>query len=307
MELGTKSRCELWIEIIYNCNFSCDFCYNVFDLSSNSINSQISPTDFEVILEKISSTYFIEKIALSGGEPTLHKELDELIVISKRFSSTIIIATNGLNLNKKFLDSHPNVKDCSLQISMLSGNPDQHERISGLKNSYLKVVENLAYLSQNNCTLTIIYVATPMNMEYFMDVFEICFLMNIQSIVLNEERLDLNVLNESLVRQLKKEFCEKLALLDSDIGRFPFPTVFVPTIIPAEIARKLTYIKSVFDKQNSLKIVVDSLGQIKKCPASLTSLGHFKSYDFTEFESDDSPLNCTCAYEESVLKIKLNY
>jgi len=89
------------------CNFNCGFCHNpdFIRTQGNSINPD------EIIQELETKKNWYSAICISGGEPTLHKELPEFIKKIKQMGYKIKLDTNGTNpemlkilLNEKLVD-----------------------------------------------------------------------------------------------------------------------------------------------------------------------------------------------------------
>lgn len=78
-----------------NCNFRCPFCHNK--------ELVLNPNEFENIsIEEIDSFLlenkdFVDGVVITGGEPTLHKNLPELCKHFKEMGLLVKIDTNGSN------------------------------------------------------------------------------------------------------------------------------------------------------------------------------------------------------------------
>ena len=89
------------------CNYRCGYCHNPEIV--NARGGSISPKEFFSFLEK--RRRFLDAVVISGGEPTIHKELYDLIVAIKKHGYRIKLDTNGSNpellrdlLNEGLLD-----------------------------------------------------------------------------------------------------------------------------------------------------------------------------------------------------------
>jgi pyruvate formate lyase activating enzyme len=83
--------------VIYlpGCNFRCPFCHNR-DLVLNP--EQFEGIPFEIIAEYVSeNTEFLDGIVITGGEPTLHHDLPELIKDVRALGMKVKLDTNGSN------------------------------------------------------------------------------------------------------------------------------------------------------------------------------------------------------------------
>lgn len=77
------------------CNFACPFCHNSNLVISNS-DPEINAQDIFEYLQKRKG--IIDSVVISGGEPTLHKDLIDFIKKLKKLDLLIKLDTNGTNL-----------------------------------------------------------------------------------------------------------------------------------------------------------------------------------------------------------------
>ena len=101
-----KIACTIFLG---GCNMRCGYCYNSdLVLRQNEIPS-ISNEEFLDFLEKRKK--FLEGVCITGGEPTMHKDLPELCKSIKKLGFAVKLDTNGTNpemlellIEKKLLD-----------------------------------------------------------------------------------------------------------------------------------------------------------------------------------------------------------
>jgi pyruvate formate lyase activating enzyme len=78
-----------------NCNFRCGFCHNsALVLSSNTL-AEIPETDIFDYLKKRKG--LLDALCITGGEPTLHKDLPLFIEKVKNLGYFVKLDTNGTN------------------------------------------------------------------------------------------------------------------------------------------------------------------------------------------------------------------
>jgi len=77
------------------CNFKCDYCHNSVFISKSKIKGLIDEEEVLAYLKQRSK--MLEGIVISGGEPTIQKDLIDFIRKIKEFKLNVKLDTNGSN------------------------------------------------------------------------------------------------------------------------------------------------------------------------------------------------------------------
>ncbi len=87
------------------CNMKCKFCFATFQDVKNTVlpKGHLSREDSLRVVDAVVAAGF-EKITFAGGEPTLCKWLDELIIRAKQGGMTTMIVSNGIMLTEAWLE-----------------------------------------------------------------------------------------------------------------------------------------------------------------------------------------------------------
>jgi len=92
------------------CNFRCSFCFNPELILESDKIEDVNEKEIFDFLEKQKK--WIDAVVISGGEPTLHKDLINFIGKIKKLGFLVRIYTNGSNpdilkklINEKLIDS----------------------------------------------------------------------------------------------------------------------------------------------------------------------------------------------------------
>jgi MoaA/NifB/PqqE/SkfB family radical SAM enzyme len=127
------------IAITYNCNQHCQHC-------SASFFTKKLPFTKEKIKDIIKQCADIGTIyvCLTGGEPTLDKNLEEYISEIKRYNMFPIIITNGTILDKKGILKLKKAGLMGFYVS-INGSGKSHESFANRNGNYSKAIENLLY------------------------------------------------------------------------------------------------------------------------------------------------------------------
>lgn len=96
---------------LYGCNFSCPYCHNPELVDKNEAKKAETYSEKEILNFLKERKEFIDGVCISGGEPTLNKNLMSFLSKIKRMKYEIKIDTNGTNpkilkqlIKKKLVD-----------------------------------------------------------------------------------------------------------------------------------------------------------------------------------------------------------
>lgn len=132
-----KTKLHASIIVTYRCNAKCNMC-EVWKYPTKP-DEEIKPN----ILKKLPDLFFAN---ITGGEPFVRKDIEEIVSILDKKSRRIVISTNGyftdriISLCKKF----PNI---GIRIS-IEGLEEANDRIRGLPGGYKRTQETLRKLSE---------------------------------------------------------------------------------------------------------------------------------------------------------------
>lgn len=91
------------------CNLRCPWCHNASLVTGSSESQHISTEDFFQFLERRSK--ILDGVVVTGGEPTIHADLEEFIVRIRSYGMAVKLDTNGTRpdvlarlLDKNLLD-----------------------------------------------------------------------------------------------------------------------------------------------------------------------------------------------------------
>ena len=128
------------------CDFKCPFCQNPELVDGAPHIKDISLSFILSDLEKRKD--FIEGVVITGGEPTIYKNLEELIVPLKDMGFYIKLDTNGNNpkVLSQFID-----KGLLDYIAMdVKSSPDMYNKASGVNTDIEKIVESIRIIMNSN-------------------------------------------------------------------------------------------------------------------------------------------------------------
>lgn len=164
-------RCEMIITEY--CNFKCEYCRGLDDeIYGDRKIKQLSLEEIKRNIDYWCEGEPLENIRFSGGEPTLHKDIVEIIAYAKASGiKRIALSTNGSNslgLYKKLVDAGVNDFSISLDACCAS---DGDSMAGEIKGSWKKVIASISELSKITY-VTVGVVLTPDNIKDIQSIIE---------------------------------------------------------------------------------------------------------------------------------------
>jgi len=156
-----------------DCNLRCPYCQNP-DMVLEKIQ-QVEHDELDSFLKK--RKHDLDGIVITGGEPTIHKNLPALIEYIRKFGYKIKLDTNGLN--------PVSLKNCDVDYLALDikTSPKKYIRFLNADLTESQIRENLhktiAFIKKNNGELRITVAPKIIEREDFEEIAEICTGMNV--------------------------------------------------------------------------------------------------------------------------------
>lgn len=138
-----KVKSNKSIRLIYNqkCPYNCYFCHHE---GINEIReSKLKEEDIVFLFKSLNKGIGIDEIHITGGEPLSSANINNFVKELYDNKAIISLTTNGFYIDEKIsLFKYIN----KVNISIHSFNEEKYEKISGVKNSYQKVIKNIKEL-----------------------------------------------------------------------------------------------------------------------------------------------------------------
>jgi len=122
------------------CNFKCDFCHNKYLLQPNVGREY----EIKELIDIIKTNLLVSGVSISGGEPTLQKDLPELCKQVQKSGKYINIDTNGSNPDVIMqISSYINRVAMDLKSPL---NLEKFRKITHTKVNLDKIIETIKFL-----------------------------------------------------------------------------------------------------------------------------------------------------------------
>lgn len=149
------------------CNLNCSFCYY-----NEELNTQTYSKDEIIKMLDIAWQFNIRDIDFSGGEPTLRKDLPELISYAKEKGfGKICIITNGTRTwRRDYLKSLMDAGLNEILVSLHGHNPEMHDKLVQAKGAFDKIISTLENCRESGIRLRTNTVVNKRNYKNLEDI-----------------------------------------------------------------------------------------------------------------------------------------
>ncbi len=165
------------------CNCRCVFCYNAWKMAGEKRVAQLERKRALAMLDRAIDETGCECITLSGGEPLLRNDIFEIISFIKERGVSVSLVSNGVLMTDEVIDRCLSSGVDRFQITLLSDDRDQHNRISG-GDVFEKVIEAILGIKKRGGTVYTFFVGLAENIDRFVGTLELNALLGVKNVAL---------------------------------------------------------------------------------------------------------------------------
>ncbi|MBU0516360.1 MAG: radical SAM protein [Proteobacteria bacterium] len=164
-EKGSKDKyypMHFAIELTDACNLSCKHCYR----KSGPHLSRFIPA--QSLLDLLEEFYLngVHSLELSGGEPTLHPDIDHILSFALNWFGAVALLTNGTLMTESICDVLTQYRHRAIvQIDLDGGTAHEHEGLRGVTGSFDKAVAAVRELSRRDIRVRVAMSIYPGNVS----------------------------------------------------------------------------------------------------------------------------------------------
>ncbi len=171
------------------CNLKCHHCWIAPPFS----NKKLIEND-ALNLDEIKSLYLQGKemgvisTKLTGGEPFLRKDIDQILKIINKLGIHLQIETNGTLIDKHIAKILADIykTDKKLFISTsIDGNSSQHDKRRGVQGAFNDTIQGIVELLKKDIHVQVIYSVGKDNIDSFDDILNLCKEFKVRSLKIN--------------------------------------------------------------------------------------------------------------------------
>ena len=167
----------LLAELTHRCPLRCPYCSNPVELVRK--NKELTTDDWKRVFEQAAEMGVIH-VHLSGGEPTVRQDLDELVLAAEEAGLYTNLITSGVLLDEARVQK---LADCGLahvQMSIQDSTSELADEIGGHPGAHLKKMATAAWVRDTGMPLTINIVVHRQNLHHLSDTIDLALAMGAQ-------------------------------------------------------------------------------------------------------------------------------
>ncbi|MBT3204851.1 MAG: radical SAM protein [Gammaproteobacteria bacterium] len=158
------------INLTRRCNLSCEHCYLDADELNTPSANELSTQDVKDLLDQIAQHHEGTMIVLTGGEPLIRTDLEQLCSHGKSLGLMVVIGSNGALLTERRVISLKNAGAMGIGISVDSLDPARHDAFRGQTGSWLKTMSGIEHCRKHQLDFQIHFSITDDNHHEIEDI-----------------------------------------------------------------------------------------------------------------------------------------
>ena len=136
------------IALTYNCQNRCFFCYASSPDRGREVH-EMSKDEVKVVIDKIVDQARVPTVSFTGGEPTLRRDLPELISFAKSKKMRTNLITNGIRCGREdFVSQLAEAGLDSAQVSLEAGDDETHDMVVDHTGAFRQTLQGVLNLKQ---------------------------------------------------------------------------------------------------------------------------------------------------------------
>jgi len=129
------------LNLTKRCNLSCEHCYLDAEILKNGSADELSTAELKKTIDDIAKVGPEAMIVLTGGEPLLRPDIEELAVHASALGLMVVVGSNGLTLTRQRVQSLQKAGVAGIGLSIDSLDPERHDDFRGRKGAWLKTMQ----------------------------------------------------------------------------------------------------------------------------------------------------------------------
>ncbi len=155
----------LAINLTKRCNLSCAHCYMDAEMMQRGGANELTTKEVCGLLDEIAGRSTNTMVVLTGGEPLMRGDLEELVTHGAGRGLAMVVGTNAMALTDKRVQALKTAGAMGVGISVDSLDPEKHDAFRGLPGAWGKTMAGIEACKRHDLPFQIHFSVTESNAD----------------------------------------------------------------------------------------------------------------------------------------------
>ena len=155
----------LAINLTRRCNLACTHCYLDAETLQNGSPNELTTNEVCRLLNNIAQRNTETMVVLTGGEPLVRRDLEELIAHGTQLGLSMVVGTNGVLLTERRVQSLQQAGVLGVGISLDSLDPAYHDTFRNAPQAWAKTMTAIENCRRHGLSFQIHFSVTENNAD----------------------------------------------------------------------------------------------------------------------------------------------
>ncbi len=153
----------LAVNLTRRCNLNCAHCYLDAETLKHGSSDELSTAEVTDLLDQVAERSRATMVVLTGGEPLLRQDLEELVAYGTALGLFMVVGTNGVMLKDKRVQSLKAAGAMGMGISVDSLDPEHHDQFRGRPGAWNKTLAGIEACRRHQLPFQVHFSVTERN------------------------------------------------------------------------------------------------------------------------------------------------
>lgn len=131
------------LNLTERCNLACDHCYLDARVMKEGATDELDTDELKQVLDSIAQVGPEALVVLTGGEPLLRRDIEELAAHASGLGLMVVIGSNGILLTPERIERLIKAGVAGIGLSIDSLDPGKHDTFRGRKGAWQKTMASV--------------------------------------------------------------------------------------------------------------------------------------------------------------------
>lgn len=162
---GTRDLFLLAVNLTKRCNLACAHCYMDAETLKHGGEGELGTEEVRGLLDQIAGRSTETMVVLTGGEPLMRPDLEEMLAHGTKLGLSMVVGTNGIALTDRRVQSLKAAGAMGMGISVDSLDPQKHDAFRGLPGAWEKTLDGIEACKRHDLAFQIHFSVTESNAD----------------------------------------------------------------------------------------------------------------------------------------------